>query len=43
MAKLIKSKIENLTPDDHNFNKGSEYATTLSKNRFGNSVLVGLS
>lgn len=45
MAKLIKSKIENLTPDDHNFNKGSEYGNHLIEKSFrefgaGRSILI---
>ena len=45
MAKLIKPKIENLTPDDHNFNKGSEYGNHLIEKSFrefgaGRSILL---
>ena len=45
MAKLTKSIIENLTPDDHNFNKGSEYGNHLIEKSFrefgaGRSILI---
>lgn len=45
MARIIETSIEHLVPDDHNFNKGTEYGDhlmdeSLRKFGFGRSILL---